>query len=480
MAPIKHVFVLALENRSFDHFFGLSGLPGVTPPDDPQFEAGATDRCACDPPHEFLDVRAQIAGRFQGAGYLAFRPNQIPVLMKLAQSYLLFDNWYSAMPGPTWPNRFFLHAASSGGLTDSPTDLAAFTSTQCSSHAFQFSNGTLYERLEGAGRKWRIYHGDNIPQVLAVQGMLERRYDLDRFRPIEPDGTGAGNLIEDLASPDYDVDYAFIEPAYNPQLRGFYTGSSQHPRSTVSEGEALIRSIYCAIRSSPVWMNSVLLITWDEHGGFYDREKPRPTKPPGDEPVNFARAGANAPKFDFSITGLRVPALLISPYAPANKLASQCCQTGLSFDHSSVVRSVRDTFVIEAQLTNRDGAAPSWLPLLAAAARSDCPVAADIPMPCASSPVPGVGATASPPDSFLTGISLIARDLDNALTRRTGVAPLAAKQQRDGLRLAPAAPPPVAVKDVAAYVADVSARVGRHAHALRAASAKNSGALAVP
>jgi phospholipase C len=473
MPPIKHVFVLVLENRSFDHFFGLSGLPSVPQPDDPRFKAGATDRCVGDPPHEFRNVKDQIAGTFPDVGYFAFHPAQIPVLTKLAQSYLLFDNWYSSMPGPTWPNRFFLHAASSAGLTDSPTNLSVFTSTTCASYAFKFPKGMLFDRLEGAGRRWRVYHGDNIPQVLAVHGMVEHRFDLDLFRPIESDGTGAGNLLDDISHPDYDVDYTFIEPAYNPQLFGFYTGSSQHPRSTVSEGEALIREIYAALRKSPVWESSALLITWDEHGGFYDSRPPRRAVPPGDDPVNFGRAGSDAPTFDFSTTGFRVPALLISPYAPAGAIASQRCPDGTTFDHASVVRSVRDTFAIEAPLTNRDATAPSWLALLSDTPRQDCPGGDDIPPPnlstAAAPEAPQIGA--SPPDSFLTGISLIARDLDQALTHRTG-SPLSAQQQGREMMAASQEAPPMTARDLGQYVAEVSGRVQQHVRGLRAAKTK--------
>jgi phospholipase C len=477
MPPIKHVFVLVLENRSFDHFFGLSGIRGIPRPNDPGFRAGATDRCAADPPHEFADVAEQCRGNFPAIGYFGFSPSQIPVLTTLAQSYLLFDNWYSAMPGPTWPNRFFLHAASSGGLTDSPTNLSVFTSTQCANHAFHFSNGTIYERLAGAGRKWRIYAGDAIPQVLAVQGMVERRYDLDLFRPIKSDGTGAGSLLEDLADPNYDVDYTFIEPAYNPQFTGFYTGSSQHPRSKVSDGEQLIRDLYSALRGSRLWESSVLLITWDEHGGFYDSRSTQGAVPPGDEPVNFGRAGIGAPEFDFSQTGLRVPALLISPYSPAGALASQCCPRGTTFDHASVVRSVRETFGLHGQLTARDAAVPSWLALLADVAREDCPTGNAIPMPNPSpgtAPVAGTPATAAP-DSFLTGIALIARDLDQTLVHRTG-APLTAALPGRAMVATPQAATPPSASALASYVADVSERVRQHTGALRAA--KTKGALA--
>ena len=90
MATVDHVFVLMLENRSFDHFFGLSGRPSIPKPDDPEFGPGATDRAAVDPPHEFQDVQKQLAGTamsgFDKEAKVAFEPPQIPVISQLPES----------------------------------------------------------------------------------------------------------------------------------------------------------------------------------------------------------------------------------------------------------------------------------------------------------------------------------------------------------------------------------------------------------
>ena len=168
-SPIQHVFVLMLENRSFDHMLGFSGITGsdaatgqptgingLTGAETNQYSgqsyrviqpAGYT--MPVDPPHEFPDVLGQLCG--QGAVYpsgghypaivnsgfvasyaaaggsdpgqimRAFAPGQLPVLNALAREFVVCDNWYASMPGPTWPNRFFMHAASSNGLDHSPT-----------------------------------------------------------------------------------------------------------------------------------------------------------------------------------------------------------------------------------------------------------------------------------------------------------------------------------------------------------------------
>ena len=178
MSTVDHVFVLMLENRSFDHFFGLSGKPSIPRPADPTFKSGATDRAPLGPPHEFLDVQAQLSGGtmtgFQAAAMLGFGRPQIPVISQLADEFVLFDNWYSSVPGPTWPNRFFAHTASSGGLATSPTQLQTGGAAIFPKSPFSFENGSIYDRLDTQGKNWRVYHGDVHPQVLAVPGMAAK------------------------------------------------------------------------------------------------------------------------------------------------------------------------------------------------------------------------------------------------------------------------------------------------------------------
>src|SRR6202021_3339047 len=170
MADIKHVFVLMLENRSFDHLFAFSGRRGVPPPDaNWGMTARAPGRAPLDPPHEFEDVAAQLGGYPPMSGFArqsywnvsrqGFGPGALPILSTLANQYFLFDNWYSSMPGPTWPNRFFVHAGSSGGLANSPSNITTIGAMFWSSLGFSFQHGTLYQALEGAGKTWRRFPG---------------------------------------------------------------------------------------------------------------------------------------------------------------------------------------------------------------------------------------------------------------------------------------------------------------------------------
>src|SRR5262249_34213238 len=162
---------------------------------------GADFVLTIDPGHEFEDVLEQLCGAgttYPGPGgaYPAvdcsgfasclarhaassrtaadpavamrgFRPVQLPVLTTLAAELAVCVDWFASMPGPTWPNRLFAHAASSAGLDGSPSGLRSATALL---DGYRFDNGTLYDRLDRAGRRWSIVEGDALPQALAIGG----------------------------------------------------------------------------------------------------------------------------------------------------------------------------------------------------------------------------------------------------------------------------------------------------------------------
>jgi phospholipase C len=437
VTPVDHVFVLMLENRSFDHFFGLSGRPSVPKPTDPEFSPGATDRASYDPPHEYADVQTQISGGtmagFDKTAKLAFEPSQIPVISQLADEFVLFDNWFASVPGPTWPNRFFVHAASSGGLATSPTQFQEGGAVISPATPFKFQNGSIYDRLDSQQKKWRVYHGDVHPQVLAMPGLGEKYLtSAENFCPTYPSNPHFSDFATDVNSASYGPAYTFIEPDYALQIFSqFRNGDSQHPLGLVSAGEKLIKYVYESLRASPIWSKCVLLVLWDEHGGFYDHvPPPANVAPPGDTPYNKPTDGHD-PGFAFDRLGVRVPALLISPLAPRGKLGSELFP-GATFDHSSVIKSVFENFGLGAPLTGRDAAAPSWNACLDANARADVgdgpavlsapakPKAAEL----AQKAMPAV-TVPKDVDGFLAGMSLISMDLDREISNQTGKAPIA-------------------------------------------------------
>ncbi len=404
---IQHVFVLMLENRSFDHMLGFSGISGTdlvtglrTPvnglsgTETNSYNGGTSTvsqpadfAMAVDPGHEFPDVLCQLAGpaasyttggsypSIDCSGFVAsyaaacskanqqrplaeilkcYSPDQLTVLNALAQEFAVCDQWHASMPGPTWPNRMFVHAASSGGLDHSPTtaEIALWETTT----SFSFPNGDIFDRISAKGLQRRLYAGDLFPMMAALKGI--RLNDIRQYE----------HFAADLQAP-FPYSYVFIEPSYC--LLNDYKGStSEHPLDDVRLGEGLIKATYEAIRNSPVWNSSVLILTWDEHGGFFDHVIPPAAVAPGDtSPAN----GYNKYGFTFEQYGPRVPAIVISPWIPKNTIDHRL------HDHSSVLATVETLFGMPP-LTERDRAANTLLPLFSlSAARSDTP--ATLPSP---------------------------------------------------------------------------------------------------
>lgn len=297
--PVKTIVALMLENRSFDHFFGylrnpsynINGLTGTEVNFlDPIHQTGPTTVSADapyvpdvdpSPGHEFSNVAVQLHGpTAQGGsidsniGFVAdyasvagapkagavmrcFSPRRLPVIATLAREFAICDHWFSSLPGPTWPNRFFVHCATSGGYVD-----GAVTR--------EYTMRTLYQNLSDAGVNWRIYYHD-MPQSLAL--IHQRQYFAQKYELFDQ---SFARDCEEGRLPQY----SFIEPRYFNE--GMHRANDQHPIHGVVNGELLIAEVYEALRASPQWEEAMLIVTWDEHGGFYDHEKPREAVPPDD------------------------------------------------------------------------------------------------------------------------------------------------------------------------------------------------------
>jgi phospholipase C len=290
-------------------------------------------------------------------------PKQVPVLSTLALEFAVCVRWFCSVPGETWPNRNFLHAATSDGET--------------AIYPRPYKDRTIFELLEDHGRTWRIYH-DDTPQAWAFPNLWDspgRHANWFRFDAFA-DHVAAGDLPA----------YSFIEPNHRPPLHTLDrlpgigdpgVSNSQHPGNNLVEdaaydlfpqdlpegedtdfarGEALIATIYEALRANPaVFERSVLLITYDEHGGFYDHVPPPAGVPaPGDVPSRMTRLlhalyRRKATAFDFTMLGPRVPAVVVSPYIPAKTVDAE------THDHACVPATLRRLFAREAEpLTERD------------------------------------------------------------------------------------------------------------------------------
>lgn len=337
--PIRHVILLIMENRSFDHMMGglasvLPGLDGVDPANphlnrDPAGQAyfqaptGITQTTS-DPKHEHADVVIQLQNRNSGfvldfvQAYPAatvqdrqqimdyFPAGFLPGLHSLARDFTVCDRWYASVPGPTWPNRFFALSGTSLGRILMPagvTDLGSY---------FQQTQQTLFDRLNQAGRTWKTYFYDFPSSWLMLRNLLPE--NVAQYRMID-------EFFEDVRDEKSFPDFVFLEPKYfGPDE------NDDHPPHNVMKGEKVIADVYNAIRSNPeLWNNSLLVILFDEHGGFYDHVTPPGAVAPDDHQGEYT----------FDQLGVRVPALLVSPWASRTVEHTQ-------FDHTSVLKYLID------------------------------------------------------------------------------------------------------------------------------------------
>lgn len=405
---VEHVFILMLENHSFDNVFGFSGIKGIKPASGQNAYAGtsypvngdAPDALPADPGHEFADTLQQLCGS-NAAGYNPFKsyplidnsgfvadfatshtedtgeaphpdPSQygdvmqcfgnkikLPAIWELATEFAVCDNWFSSMPGPTWPNRFFAYAASSGSLDDSPSKFEMIR-WEGPGGGIEFPKGSIFD-LVGM-QACRLYQHNlsltSFPIVLGLSGIrYSDMHDLSAFE-------------NDLKN-NYHYPLTLIEPDYGKISNGtFKGGSSQHPLDGMKAGEDLIKKVYEAIRGvQEVWEKSLLIITYDEHGGFYDSAYDFAHPPAATAPGDFDHLGGPFSNngFIFEQYGVRVPAVVVSPFIPRNTV----CNT--LFDHTSMLKTVEEILNLHP-LTNRDKQANSLIPLLTCASvRQDCP-----------------------------------------------------------------------------------------------------------
>lgn len=361
---INHFVVLMLENRSFDNLLGLlhtnppvNGITGQeTNPDSHNHpvKVWSTDANRVtwmpdpDPGERFPDINQQLFGTTSPAagatpdmsGFVrdytsadvggaaqtimhCFRPDQIPALSTLATSFAVSDAWFAAAPCQTWPNRFFVHTGTANGYENNAPP------------RFPYLMQTIFNELDDVvPHGWKIYFHD-FPQSLTLAKLWPH---LDHFRPIDEFFSDAqhGQLPS----------YSFLEPRYFADLDW---PNDMHPPHNVAYGDQLVAKVYDALRHSPCWNSTLFVVIFDEHGGCYDHVAPPPAPMP------------EAPRpdqvFAFDRYGVRVPAVVISPYIkPGTVFQSPAPQP---FDHTSVISTLRARFGIKRPLTGRDANAPT-------------------------------------------------------------------------------------------------------------------------
>jgi phospholipase C len=355
--PISHLVVLMLENRSFDHMLGflkrdnsaINGLtgnesnpaaletrPDVTVSDD----AGDVTDLDPDPGHDYFGVATQIFGSIdtsqpaEMSGFIrdyasvpgsnpihaerimrCFKRQTLPILSTLALEYGICDRWFSSVPGSTIPNRMFVHGASSAGSASQDAIAAPFALKTIFE---SFGPNTIFT--------YRIYtSGSSI--LMANRYLVQHQAKFSDFSRFEADALH-GNLPA----------YTFIEPRYDDDDSGNFA-NSQHPDFSVEQGERLIAEVYNILKKSPGWKNTLLLITYDEHGGIFDHVAP-PAVTCRPENTHLPVTPTGPPfNFDFTRLGVRVPAVFVSPRIPRGTIIND-----QDYEHSSVVATVRKLY----------------------------------------------------------------------------------------------------------------------------------------
>lgn len=347
--PIDHIVLLMQENRSFDHYFGtmpgVEGIPaGASNPDamgNPVAPFHTTEYCIDDVHHGWDPSHIQYGdgdndgfvltndpGGERALGY--FTDADIPFYWDLYGTFAMSDHHHCSVLGPTLVNRLYSISGSSFGLIRNvpvPPDRVA---TRSPAH--------LFDELDAAGIDWAIYAGDlavalgMFPLYLLNQSGRIRTHD-DFFAAV-----AAGTL-----PPVSLVDPTFLGAAMQ---------QSEHPPGDPQVGQHLVWQVVDALTKGPEWSTTALIVTYDEHGGFYDHVPPPAACPPGDFPPDIGDGGDFDAKFDR--LGFRVPLVVVSPYAKAGYVSDRVT------DLTSVLRFVQTRFLLPA-LTARD--ANAW-PLL--------------------------------------------------------------------------------------------------------------------
>ena len=251
-----------------------------------------------------------------------FPPKKLPVLAGLATQFAVFNGWFASIPGPTICNRAFAHYGTSFG--------------QVGMNIFEWKGPylSIYERVLLAGRTAKIYYYDGPSSTMEIVNLLKNQSKI--FGTFD-------QFLKDCKTGEL-PEYSFVEPNYNDHDgdSGAEIASDQHPDHHVQHGEIFINNVYNAIfNNEQLWKSTALLIVYDEHGGIYDHVVPPDC--PADDKAFTASADQTEAGFPFKFDrlGVRVPAVLVSPWVKKNTVIPGPYQPdGRKFDHASIPATV--------------------------------------------------------------------------------------------------------------------------------------------
>jgi phospholipase C len=370
--PIDNIVVVMMENHSFDNYLGhlnqyanrtdIESAPDTATNVDSQGQTvsyvHSDHLCVLDPDHSWGGTRREIDdGLMDGFaavndGYnLASLPagqtdptlssgartvtwydqRDLPFYYQLAATYSIADHYFAAVPGPTWPNRMFLYAATSfGQTTNFSPDLSAYPYPQ-----YPVS---ILDELEQKGISWMLYT-DGIPGAFVLQG--ESVYSMQRWK--RPVVASIAQFQADAAAGTL-PEVAFVDPDLLSEIMAG-AGTDEHPPGDIQEGEQFVSQAVQAVTSSPQWPHLALFVTHDEHGGFYDHVPPPEACAPDGIPPNLDPGDMTQGGFD--IEGVRVILIAVSPYSKPAYAGHHV------YDHTSLTRFIEQRYDLPA-LTARD------------------------------------------------------------------------------------------------------------------------------
>jgi phospholipase C len=399
LSSIKHVVQIMFENRSFDQMLGFlyANSGNKSPKTGQPFEGLKGDECnpdgaghdvrvykitpdaphaylmpGADPGEGFYNTNMQLFGDHDPpAGAVAtnkgfvtnfkaaiasdqarhytdtldgttpaevmgmYTPEMLPIMSALARGYAVCDHWFASAPTQTIPNRAFAAAGTSQGHLDN--------------HVKVFTCASIFGRLIDKKLDWAIYGYNRDPMT---------RMDFPDTLHAPASHFGHFRDFAQRAADGTLPEYTFLEPDFGSN------GNSQHPNYDIALGEQLLHDVYYALKNGPHWNDTLLIITFDEHGGNYDHvAPPHDAVPPDDCVGEFG--------FDFKRYGVRIPAVLVSPRIAEGTVFR--AKTG-TIDHTSVLKTIEVRWDIHP-LTKRDAAAPDLGDALTLAApRTDDPL----------------------------------------------------------------------------------------------------------
>jgi phospholipase C len=278
-----------------------------------------------------------------------FNSTSAPILNTLAMEFGLFNAWHASVPGPTEVNRAFIHSATSHGMGHNDMNYLIPGLPQ----------RTLYD----------MYDVDGVDYMFAMEDITTYLFFESSRKQVQRDRMVLFDVFLDRAVEGTLPAFTFIDPRYF-SVKDVAPANDQHPDHSVEQGEELIKRVYEALRSSPQWNETLFLITYDEHGGFYDHVAPPQEGIPNPDGLNTTDID---PPFHFERLGLRVPTVAVSPWI---KKGSVFTAKKTHYEHSSLIGTMSKLFnLTTAPLTARDAWAETFESIWSEVPqiRTDCP-----------------------------------------------------------------------------------------------------------